>query len=450
MNAIPKRIRFGQFFGIVVFLVVIIFSGLATGIQIYRDFKEAKIAREDSQAIVSKLAVQSLRAPLVQGSFIEAKMRARSIQESTQVVCVEISAKDVPVAECELAADTKQSLYAVADRVFYDEFQKEEAAKVTLYFDNSDIYNSLNQKIRFAAISNSALALFVLGILLFASRIIKRDLNTIIEECEGKAPEGAPIWLAEFSYLKKKIKMHMDAAEVNAETRASGELARQVKHDIRSPLAALNNTIKSIVLPADKKSVIQSAISRINEIADDLNRTKAASIPIKSESSVQSQQTLGEILKSVIDEKRIQYKDLPEIAFELHFNSEPDIGSIAMDSKELKRILSNVLNNSVEAIEDAGLIKVELSSDHDFARVFVVDTGKGIPPEVIPSLGSKGKTFGKQYGNGLGLYHAISTIEGVGGRFTIDSDGISGTCVEILIPHTANLSKPATETLQFL
>lgn len=293
MNAIPKKIRFGQFFGIVVFLVVIIFSGLATGIQIYRDFMEAKVAREDSQAIVSKLAVQSLRAPLVQGSFIEAKMRARSIQESTQVACVEISAKDVPVAECELAADKKQNLYAVTDGVFYDEFQKEEAAKVTLYFDNSDIYTSLKQKIRFAAVSNSALALFVLGILLFASRIIKRDLNTIIEECEGKAPEGAPIWLAEFSYLKKKIKMHMDAAEVNAETRASGELARQVKHDIRSPLAALNNTIKSMALPADKKSVIQSAISRINDIADDLNRTKVNSITARSENSIQSRQSLA-------------------------------------------------------------------------------------------------------------------------------------------------------------
>jgi len=446
VNAIPKKIRFGQFFGIVVFLVVIIFSGLATGIQIYRDFKEAKVAREDSQAIVSKLAVQSLRAPLVQGSFIEAKMRARSIQESTQVACVEISAKDVPVAECELAGDKKQNLYAVTDGVFYDEFQKEEAAKVTLYFDNSDIYTSLNQKIRFAAVSNSALALFVLGILLFASRIIKRDLNTIIEECEGKAPEGAPIWLAEFSYLKKKIKMHMDAAEVNAETRASGELARQVKHDIRSPLAVLNNTIKSLALPADKKSVIQSAISRINDIADDLNRTKANSVTARSENSVQSQQSLGEILASVIDEKRIQYKDLPEISFELHLDSEPD-GSIAMDSKELKRILSNVLNNSVEAIEDAGLIKVDLGGDQDFARIFVVDTGKGIPPEVIPSLGGKGKTFGKQHGSGLGLYHAINTIEGVGGRFTIDSDGISGTCVEILIPLTANQTKPAAGIL---
>ncbi|MBX2988858.1 MAG: HAMP domain-containing histidine kinase [Bdellovibrionaceae bacterium] len=446
MNAIPKKIRFGQFFGIVVFLVVIIFSGLATGIQIYRDFMEAKVAREDSQAIVSKLAVQSLRAPLVQGSFIEAKMRARSIQESTQVACVEISAKDVPVAECELAADKKQNLYAVTDGVFYDEFQKEEAAKVTLYFDNSDIYTSLKQKIRFAAVSNSALALFVLGILLFASRIIKRDLNTIIEECEGKAPEGAPIWLAEFSYLKKKIKMHMDAAEVNAETRASGELARQVKHDIRSPLAALNNTIKSMALPADKKSVIQSAISRINDIADDLNRTKVNSITARSENSIQSRQSLGEILASVIDEKRIQYKDLPEIAFELHLDSEPD-GSVAMDSKELKRILSNVLNNSVEAIEDTGLIKVDLGRNQDFARIFVVDTGKGIPPEVIPSLGGKGKTFGKQHGSGLGLYHAISTIEGVGGRFTIDSDGISGTCVEILIPLASNQGKPAAGIL---
>ena len=437
MKALPKKIRFGQFFGIVAFLVVIIFSGVATTIQIYRDFEEAKAARIDHQNVVSKLTIQTLRAPLIQGSFVEVRLRAQSISQNSQVVCVTITAKDVPVTNCELDSEKKASLYAVTDEVFFDEAQSVSAATVTLYFDNSDIYQSLRQKIQFAVVGNSALALLVLGILLFASRIIKRDLKTIILECERRPSKETPIYLAEFSYLREKINFHMDAAEVNAETRASGELARQVKHDIRSPLAALNNTIKSLVLPADKKALIQSAITRINDIANDLNRSKSIVLSEDNENQqTEIKNRVSEIVFAAVEEKKIQYRDRVGLAFDLRISSEAQNLTCAMDSKELNRILSNVLDNSAEAIESDGLIRVELFGDAESVRLFIVDTGVGVPPDLIPTLGAKGKTFGKENGSGLGLYHAINTLEGVGGRLTINSDGISGTCVEILIPLT--------------
>lgn len=445
MNALPKKIRFGQFFGIVAFLVVIIFSGAATTIQIYRDFEEAKAARKDHQNVVSKLVTQTLRAPLVQGSFIEARLRAQSIMENSQVTCVVITAKDVPVTNCDLAFDTNSNLYSVSDELFYDEAQKVSAAKVTLYFDNSDIYQSLRQKIQFAAISNSALALLVLGILLFASRIIKRDLRTIILECERRPSRETPIYLAEFSYLREKIHFHMDAAEVNAETRAAGELARQVKHDIRSPLAALNNTIKSLVLPTDKKTVIQSAITRINDIANDLNRNKAISSPEVSDplNLGPLRESVSDIVSAAIEEKRLQYKERGGLVFDLQLSPEVRDHSCALDAKELNRILSNILNNSAEAIKSEGLVRVDLTCDSEFLRLFIIDTGVGIPPELIPLLGAKGKTFGKDNGSGLGLYHAINTLQSVGGSLTINSDGASGTCVEMLIPHSLRQNSSA-------
>ncbi|MBX2995363.1 MAG: HAMP domain-containing histidine kinase [Bdellovibrionaceae bacterium] len=435
MKALPKKIRFGQFFGIVAFLVVIIFSGVATTIQIYRDFEEAKAARIDHQNVVSKLAVQTLRAPLIQGSFVEVRLRAQSIIQNSQVACVTITAKDVPVTNCESDSEKKASLYAVTDEVFYDEAQSVSAATVTLYFDNSDIYQSLRQKIQFAVVGNSALALLVLGILLFASRIIKRDLKTIILECERRPSQETPIYLAEFSYLREKINFHMDAAEVNAETRASGELARQVKHDIRSPLAALNNTIKSLVLPADKKALIQSAIKRINDIANDLHRSKSIVLSEEIENQhTEIKNRVSEIVFAAVEEKKIQYRDRAGLAFDLRISSEAQNLTCALDSKELNRILSNVLDNSAEAIKSEGLIRVDLFGDAESVRLLIVDTGVGVPPELIPTLGAKGKTFGKENGSGLGLYHAINTLEGVGGSLTINSDGISGTCVEMQIP----------------
>jgi signal transduction histidine kinase len=264
-------------------------------------------------------------------------------------------------------------------------------------------------------------------------------------ECERRPLHETPIYLAEFSYLRKKINFHMDAAEVNAETRASGELARQVKHDIRSPLAALNNTIKSLVLPANKKALIQSAITRINDIANDLNRTESISLPETNEFSKNEfhEECVGEIVIAAIEEKKIQYREREGLAFD--FRVSPDARNIvcALNAKELNRILSNILNNSAEAITSEGLIRVELTSDSEAVRLFIVDTGVGIPPDLIPSLGAKGKTYGKDNGSGLGLYHAITTLESVGGRLTINSDGISGTCVEMLIPFSLNQDSSA-------
>ena len=70
----------------------------------------------------------------------------------------------------------------------------------------------------------------------------------------------------------------------------------------------------------------------------------------------------------------------------------------------------------------------------------VKDNGKGIPPEVLAKLGQKGETYGKAGGNGLGLYHARTTIEGWGGSFKIESVPGKGTAVLITLPRTADLA----------
>ncbi len=98
-------------------------------------------------------------------------------------------------------------------------------------------------------------------------------------------------------------------------------------------------------------------------------------------------------------------------------------------------MLSNLINNAVEALGDEGQLAVNISSKEEHVVVSVSDNGIGIPAERLPLLGARGVTFGKPNGRGLGLFHAKETVRGWGGGLTIDSKEGKGTTVKVTLPR---------------
>ncbi len=439
-----RKITFNQFFAVIVLAVVIIYAGLATTAHIVHSFNETKLAREDYQRVVSDLLIDSLRAPLIQGSFVEAKLRAESAYRIPKVTCVSVAAKDNEVTQCPTSMPAKT--FEVKKSIYFDEAKAQTAATVQIFFDNSDIYATVKTKIVAAIALNVVLALLVFAVLYVASIVLKRDLKSIVDAASGVAPKASDsknknFEISEFAFLRDQMTAHMAAAQVNAETRAAGEIARQVKHDIRSPLAALNMIVQSIsTLAAEKREALLAAIERINSIANDLSERR----PVASESthleSAPAQQLqpheVNKVLSELVEEKRLQYRERESVVFDLSVHADSPILARVCPSK-LKRSLSNVLNNSVEAIEDSGIISVELHDLGNSLSISIVDTGHGIPPERLPELGQQGMTFDKVGGTGLGLYYANKTAQEFGGKLSVNSDGISGTSVTMELPKYA-------------
>jgi anti-sigma regulatory factor (Ser/Thr protein kinase) len=106
---------------------------------------------------------------------------------------------------------------------------------------------------------------------------------------------------------------------------------------------------------------------------------------------------------------------------------------------EFKRLLSNLINNSVEAMGDHGKVEVRVSCSEDRSEIklAIQDNGKGIPSEVLERVGSRGYSFEKNQGSGLGLFHARSSVEAWGGSLDIKSKLGSGTTVTLSIPTCA-------------
>lgn len=221
-------------------------------------------------------------------------------------------------------------------------------------------------------------------------------------------------------------------------------LAAQVAHDIRSPLAALTMAEKEFgALPEETRILVRSAVSRIRDIANhllDKNREDG-----KAEQSTQhgpgiavenvSTQLIPSLMDGLITEKRMQYR--PKMGIEIEAHLESAYGLFAgIQPNEFKRVLSNLVNNSVEALGDKGKVTISLGAISDKQiQIEVRDNGKGIPSEILAKLGQRGQTHGKVGGSGLGLYHARTSVESWGGKLELQSKVGHGTAIVITLPQ---------------
>lgn len=244
--------------------------------------------------------------------------------------------------------------------------------------------------------------------------------------------------VSEVSILAKAIRRYLeqifnmqDELRKTSILKAENKIASQVAHDIRSPLAALSVVASELSeLPEETRILIRSAVQRIDDIANDLALRKGrekdgADLDHNKENSLQVCLLSG-LIESLVSEKRMQHRS------KLHVKIESNLGSKAyglfakVQPAEFKRVLSNLINNAVEAMDQNGKVVLSLSAPHDdMVQITVSDNGKGIPKEILPKIMKKGATFGKeqekQSGSGLGLYHASECLKSWGGDIKIES-----------------------------
>lgn len=231
------------------------------------------------------------------------------------------------------------------------------------------------------------------------------------------------------------------------------DITRQVSHDIRSPLAALNMTVNGMSenLPEEKKVVIKNSIERINDIANDLLRRSKQPLysekPEHAASKNLNHEPILSTINSIVIEKKIQFEKNRNVEIILRKpNCEEIYSNICAAS--LKRIISNVVNNSFEAIQSLpkGTIFVSVSiTTNNEIEISVVDNGNGIPEEILIQLGKHEVTSKKQNsiegGSGIGLLNANKLINSWNGRLIVQSNLSLGTEVKIIIPISKRESK---------
>ena len=245
--------------------------------------------------------------------------------------------------------------------------------------------------------------------------------------------------------LVKVFQKAAQTAETEAKLRQSRmqtEFARQVGHDIRSPIAALDMMVTLLTdLPEQQRLTLRNAVRRINDIANSLldrswsNLGKAAVNRADADpTAITDVVMLSSLVDSIVSEKRIQYRERLGVDIDADLSESYGLFS-TIDATDLARALSNLIDNSVKSLGDsAGQIQISIRANAEFNQVVVSDSGSGIPSTVLDTLGAAGVKFGKNAGSGLGLFQARTAVERAGGTLSIQSELGQGTVVTISLP----------------
>lgn len=247
--------------------------------------------------------------------------------------------------------------------------------------------------------------------------------------------------VTEITRSQQRIKEFIASSEKRKTKDEIARVALQVAHDIRSPLAALRMLQKeNSGMPEAQRRLLIMAIDRVDEIASNLLNVHASgrlSSQARADGSESSVRPLAPAIQRVVAEQRMARRESSGLVLNFELSRLNFAITARFNESELKRTLSNLINNAVEAVPNnrAPEIDIELRQVSAMAVISISDNGRGMSNEKLAKLNRH--EFGasdKTSGHGLGLQQAWSTVTAAGGNLRFERNPIGGTCVLIEFP----------------
>ena len=217
------------------------------------------------------------------------------------------------------------------------------------------------------------------------------------------------------------------------------EVARRIAHEVKNPLTPIQLSAQRLrkrylhTLESDKEVFdlcTQTIINQVEELKRLVSEFSSfARMPVVQKSRNDLFKMVREIL--VFYEESHGY-----ITF--HYRTEQDIPPFEFDLKQMKRVLINLLENSITVLPDNGIIEISLSCDKEKQVVYmkVRDNGSGVADEDKPRLFEPYFST-KKSGTGLGLAIANTVVTDHNGRITVTDNKPTGTVLTVELPMSA-------------
>lgn len=214
---------------------------------------------------------------------------------------------------------------------------------------------------------------------------------------------------------------------------AVGQLAAGIAHEIRNPLGLIRSysyILKKRLIKDDKKSlmaidIIDEAVDRSSNIINNLLNFSRMSGDVKELIN------LREFIQGILnlEDKAFTSSDIHSVLVC------PEDLTYSLNQESLKHILINLISNSIDAMNNGGILKIECATDDFNLLLTVSDTGAGIQEKHIDNIFHPfftTKPLGK--GTGLGLYIIYNEVQKFGGKITVKSKLSEGTTFKIILP----------------
>ena len=117
----------------------------------------------------------------------------------------------------------------------------------------------------------------------------------------------------------------------------------------------------------------------------------------------------------------------------VNWQAEPDLPPVSLDVEMFEKALLNLMLNAEDAMPDGGVLTLQVRAEPGWVVLDVIDTGAGIPDDVVPTLFRPFMTT-KPDGNGLGLATAKKIVLAHGGDIAVQSEVGRGTKFTVRLP----------------
>lgn len=215
----------------------------------------------------------------------------------------------------------------------------------------------------------------------------------------------------------------------------SGELTSSVLHEIKNPLVAIGGFARQLV---ESEHVIGSDREKLKIIMNESLRLERYLETLQSEVGKLSFER-GDLNQVLENNCNLIRGDLVEKNITLQKSLAPKLPPCDIDVVKIHEVFINIIQNSIEAVNGGGIIRIQTSLDTDRVKIEIYDNGKGISQDNISRIFTPFFTT-KEQGSGLGLAFAHRIIKDHGGNITVTSSEGKGTAFVITLPVARELS----------
>lgn len=227
--------------------------------------------------------------------------------------------------------------------------------------------------------------------------------------------------------------------------RLKNEFIQNVSHELRTPLAIIRGYAEFLgdelgdETPQDVKMPLETIARRsimMTSMVEDLTAI------LEAEQRSLKNEPVG--LKELIDNTMLDFESEAEKAgIELRTTTEDGLPNLHGDPDHLRRMIDNLVSNSLKFTPEGGSVKVNLVRENGMVNLTVEDNGIGIPePEQAHIFerfyqvdGSMSRRYG---GTGLGLSLVKEIVEAHGGKIVVKSKEGQGTKFMIRLPFRSS------------
>lgn len=245
------------------------------------------------------------------------------------------------------------------------------------------------------------------------------------------------------NYEDMRLRLKENAEEKIQRERQNRELISNISHDLKTPITAIKGYSEGIIDGiADTPEKIDRYVKTIYNKANDMDKlinelTVYSGIDNNRIPYHFHKILVGEYFRDCIEEIGL---DLESRNFKLDYVNlvSPDTMIIA-DPEQLKRVINNIISNSVKYMDKPqGEINIRILDEVDSIRVEIEDNGKGISQKDLQNIfdrfyrtdASRNSGTG---GSGIGLSIVKKIIQDHGGYIWATSKEGEGTCMHFVI-----------------